>query len=145
VAVALATLSFLAQYCHYHSLTDTIRTARTSSFQRCHCHPATATRCSTVVSYSLPCHILTNFYYFLSFLFNPSPLGQYCHCHTLTTTIRTALISSFQRCHCHPATATPHPGSRCSTSPTRLAATRNCRRPGSSTPVGAVFLYIFIM
>jgi hypothetical protein len=34
----------LCQYCHYHPLTGTIRTALTSRIDWCHCHPATATR-----------------------------------------------------------------------------------------------------
>jgi hypothetical protein len=33
-----------SQYCHCHFQTTTIRTVPTSSFQRHHCHPATATR-----------------------------------------------------------------------------------------------------
>jgi hypothetical protein len=46
---------------------------------------------------------------FFVFFFKPPQHCQYCHGHTLTTTIRTASISSFQRSHYHPATATPHP------------------------------------
>jgi hypothetical protein len=38
-------------------------------------------------------------------MYSQPQLGQYCHCHLLTTTIRTALIRSFQWAHCHPATA----------------------------------------
>jgi hypothetical protein len=36
--------SQLCQYCHYHTLFGTIRTALICSFQRHHCHPTTATR-----------------------------------------------------------------------------------------------------
>jgi WD40 repeat protein len=42
-------------------------------------------------------------------MFHNLYLCQYCHCHLLTGTIRTATVSSFQRHHCHPTTATPHP------------------------------------
>jgi hypothetical protein len=59
------------------------------------------------IDHRLPTH--PHFY-----LKNPTPnfarpyLCQYCHCHSQTTTIRTALISSFQRHHCQTTTVTPH-------------------------------------
>jgi hypothetical protein len=47
--------------------------------------------------------------YFSSFSsldFKPPQLRQYCHYHSPTTTIRTAMISSVDWYHSHPATAT---------------------------------------
>jgi hypothetical protein len=74
----------------------------------CHCH--SLFHCRLVIT-TLPLFFsLKN--HFFSVIFNRPPPCQYCHCHTLFGTIRTALISSFQRCHSHPTTATPHPGSR---------------------------------
>jgi hypothetical protein len=55
-----------------------------------HCHPVTATqpRPDCAQSPKLP------------------QLGQYCHYHSETTTIRTALVRRIDWSHCHPATAT---------------------------------------
>jgi hypothetical protein len=96
------------------------------------CHPATATLSNRYHSNRLvllfptvplpPSHCHSprhniQFYHIIAavnfptncrFFFLTQPqLGQYCHYHILTTTIRTASTSSFQRSHCHPATATP--------------------------------------
>jgi hypothetical protein len=59
---------------------------------------------------SIVCTVIfaTFFYLFFWISLKLSYLPQYCHCHSLTGTIRTALISSIQRYHPHPTTATPH-------------------------------------
>jgi hypothetical protein len=115
---------YLCQYCHCHTLTGIIRTAVISSFDCHHCHPATATRSATATP-SLPhlpfLHKSTSILplFFSGGLY----LCQYCHPHILTTTIRTALISSVDCHHRHPTTATPH-----STATPQPPGTRSCAR-----------------
>jgi hypothetical protein len=76
---------------------------RTTPLPPIHCHP--------------PCHyhpilkLLLDFFSCHCLTFNHPYLGQYCHCHALSTTNRTALISSFVWYHSHPTTATTAPPS----------------------------------
>jgi hypothetical protein len=95
---------FLPQYCHCHYHFTTIRTASLPSFQRYHpttatppTSPATATRLPL-----LPFSVIFRLFFLPNL--RPSYLGQYCHCHLLSGTIRTAPIPSFQRYH--PTSAT---------------------------------------
>jgi hypothetical protein len=79
------------------------------SFQRHHCHPATATRCATFAFCVTATFFHDLFFLFFSFFYFPSQLCQYCHYHTLFGIKMTASLPSFQRHHCHPTTATPRP------------------------------------
>jgi hypothetical protein len=99
---------YQTQYCYCHTLLYTKMTAPIPSIQRYHCHPTTATLHATVTPYFIHYFFFFKTSQYFHTFFNRSQLCQYCHCHTLPGTIRTALIPSIQRYHCHPTTATPH-------------------------------------
>jgi hypothetical protein len=85
-----------------------------------HCHsPYLPCHCHTFAAFTIFCHFSS---FFLPNL-RPSYLGQYCHCHTLPHTIRTASLSSFQRYH--PTTATP---------PTATSRSRSPASPSAPPP-----------
>jgi hypothetical protein len=104
--------SYLAQYCHPHAQTTTIRTVLISRIDSYHNHQTTATPHATTHPGARLHHAMTtrsNFPLFFHPAFEQPYLAQYCHPHAQTTTIRTALISRIDWYHNHCATATPHP------------------------------------